>query len=285
MEEEDYQNLIDSIMATQHFVVEKSQHEKDQTFIIVLVSIALVTMIGSFIYLFFGPSRSWNKGKFPAILSYKTKNIHEAMMYLGIELIRRDASKDLKNQMHTLSWFLSKKFSGNQKDHYENLFNSLKFQVKITTVLSWLKAKMPQEHRIEVIDFVTDFAFSNGEITSLEIQFIQYIAKELSIDQADMDLIFYLRLKKYHEDKQKQSKESQSKTTYYSRNELDDALETLGLKSQATWEEVRKRYRSLAKTMHPDLFASMGKEEQNSANERFTAINKAYQILENKMKK
>lgn len=281
--DEKHQLLIDSLIRANNLVgINPTQDEADPIFVVIMIAV-LIIITGSSIYLFFGPSRSWNRGQFPKILRYSVKNVHEAMMYLGLELIRRDDSKALKSQLQTLAWYLEKKFTGPQQDHFEDLVNSMKYRVKIQTVLDWLKRKMPQAHRIQVLDFVTDFAFSNGDITDLEVQFIQYVAQELAIERADVDMIFHIRLQQHRAENKRTT--NQHTGTANREHAIDEALEALGLTKNSTWEEVRKRYRELAKKMHPDRFAALGKQEQQTANERFTAITQAYQTLESRMKK
>lgn len=281
--DEKHQLLIDSLIRANNLVgINPTQDETDPIFVVIMIAV-LIIITGSSIYLFFGPSRSWNRGQFPKILRYSVKNVHEAMMYLGLELIRRDDSKALKSQLQTLAWYLEKKFTGPQQDHFEDLVNSMKYRVKIQTVLDWLKRKMPQAHRIQVLDFVTDFAFSNGDITDLEVQFIQYVAQELAIERADVDMIFHIRLQQHRAENKRTT--NQHTGTANREHAIDEALEALGLTKNSTWEEVRKRYRELAKKMHPDRFAALGKQEQQTANERFTAITQAYQTLESRMKK
>lgn len=50
--------------------------------------------------------------------------------------------------------------------------------------------------------------------------------------------------------------------------------ELLGLSAEASPEEIRRRYRELARKYHPDL-----QSEQAGAHERFLHINEAYQVL------
>ena len=57
------------------------------------------------------------------------------------------------------------------------------------------------------------------------------------------------------------------------------ALRMLGLASDATDDAVRKAYRQLARSRHPDRFAKLGPSAVASASEAFGRIHDAYQIL------
>jgi hypothetical protein len=57
--------------------------------------------------------------------------------------------------------------------------------------------------------------------------------------------------------------------------DIREALQSLGLSEQATWTEIHKRYRELAKKLHPDLHP-----DQTDFGEHFILVDKAYRRLE-----
>lgn len=58
----------------------------------------------------------------------------------------------------------------------------------------------------------------------------------------------------------------------------------LGISQQATPEQIKRTFRTLVKSCHPDLFAS-GSGEQAQAQDRLREINAAYAILSNPQKR
>lgn len=58
---------------------------------------------------------------------------------------------------------------------------------------------------------------------------------------------------------------------------MDDLYKILGVKPNATIDEIRERFRFLAQAFHPDRFSSVKQKQQ--AEEEFKLINNAYQIL------
>ena len=59
----------------------------------------------------------------------------------------------------------------------------------------------------------------------------------------------------------------------------DKYYELLGLKRGATMAEVKKAYRNLALTHHPDRVSHLGEEYRKIAEEKFKEINEAHQII------
>lgn len=64
-----------------------------------------------------------------------------------------------------------------------------------------------------------------------------------------------------------------------------DLYNILGINRNASSEEIRKAYKSLSKTWHPDRFAGKSDAEKKEAEEKFKDINYAYQVLSDPDKK
>lgn len=58
-----------------------------------------------------------------------------------------------------------------------------------------------------------------------------------------------------------------------------DYYELLGIKREASEDEIRKAYMKLAKKWHPDRHSSESEEEQKAATEKFKEISQAYSVL------
>jgi DnaJ like chaperone protein len=56
----------------------------------------------------------------------------------------------------------------------------------------------------------------------------------------------------------------------------------LGLKGKVTREEIRKKYRDLAKQYHPDRVADLGPELKEIAEKKMKEINQAYEFYQKK---
>jgi curved DNA-binding protein CbpA len=63
-----------------------------------------------------------------------------------------------------------------------------------------------------------------------------------------------------------------------------DLFEVLGISQDTEKEEVRNAYKQLAKKFHPDRYPA-NTAEQEEAKERFSMINRAYDVLSNEIKR
>ena len=64
-----------------------------------------------------------------------------------------------------------------------------------------------------------------------------------------------------------------------------DYYDILGVKRDASDEDIKKAYRKLAVKWHPDRWANGTEEEKKTAEEKFKDINEAYETLSDKGKR
>ncbi len=58
-----------------------------------------------------------------------------------------------------------------------------------------------------------------------------------------------------------------------------EAFDILGLETGTSPEAIKKRYRELVREHHPDRYAQMGEEMQQTATKRFQVIQEAYDFI------
>ena len=58
-----------------------------------------------------------------------------------------------------------------------------------------------------------------------------------------------------------------------------DYYEVLGISKSATADEIKKAYRKMAIKYHPDKVATLGEDVQKAAEEKFKAVNQAYEAI------
>ena len=58
-----------------------------------------------------------------------------------------------------------------------------------------------------------------------------------------------------------------------------DYYKILGISSNATLNEIKIAYRTMALKYHPDKVSYLGEDFQKDANEKFQKVNEAYQAI------
>ncbi len=59
----------------------------------------------------------------------------------------------------------------------------------------------------------------------------------------------------------------------------DDAYKILGIEKDASDDDVKKAYRSMAMKHHPDKVANLGEDVRKAAEEKFKSIQNAYERI------
>lgn len=115
--------------------------------------------------------------------------------------------------------------------------------------------------RLQLLHFLFGIAHADGQYTQVEQDRLVEIANLLRLSQSDFDSI-----RSMFGTQQQQASEE----TWYA---------ILGVSASSSNEEIKKAYRKKAIEYHPDKVANLGKEIQESAKEKFQALNEAYQKI------
>lgn len=111
--------------------------------------------------------------------------------------------------------------------------------------------------RLEMLHFLLDLAFSDGEYAPSEERLIVALTAALRLSPADYRSLLSL----------------------YQKEDPDWAYTALEITPGATNEEVKKAYRRMAMKYHPDKVAGAGEDMVKKAEEKFRAINEAYETI------
>jgi DnaJ like chaperone protein len=115
---------------------------------------------------------------------------------------------------------------------------------------------MPSEVRVQLIHYLFSIAKADGDVAPAEMNIIQKIATMLGVSAVEFESV---------------------KNMFY-RN-VDSDYKILGVESSVTDEEIKKAYRKMAISFHPDKVATMGEEYQKGAKEKFQQIQDAYEAI------
>ena len=120
-------------------------------------------------------------------------------------------------------------------------------------------------------------AFADGRFQEHEHNALRDVQKGLGIPAPRARMLFHLaRAQFLRGDRRGEGPAPNAAATG---NQRQNALEVLGLPADAGPEQIRKRHRELVRRFHPDAQPNLGPVAQREATERFTAIQRAYEVL------
>lgn len=136
----------------------------------------------------------------------------------------------------------------------------------LETLLAQFRSSFAYEPRLILVELVYQVFFSNVRVTDQELELARNIAEYLELSPYDLQTIQsrYIHMRRTAVNLEQQ---------YY---------ETLGLQPDATFEEIKKAYRKLSMTYHPDKVGHLGEEFRGVAEEKMKDINAAYQYFKKK---
>ena len=184
-------------------------------------------------------------------------DIPTMLMALSAAVMKADG-KVVKAELDYVKQFFSQQF-GNQ-------FNSRHLQVlkqfldsdriPLNEICSDIRNRMPAEVRAQLVHYLFGIAKADGNVAESELKSIENIANLLGVSQQE-----FISLK----------------NMFY--RDVNSDYKILGVTASASNEEVKKAYRKMAITHHPDKVASMGEEYQKGAQEKFLKIQEAYENI------
>ena len=139
-----------------------------------------------------------------------------------------------------------------------------------------LEEGQPNEQAIFLL-FVVAIAFVIGIGLYISREII--LRKKTDYDTTDAESKKDRDYEKYHSDWSEEGSDFESKESEKNHEEFEknpdgpNYYETLGVPTDATQDEIKKRYRSLAKELHPD------KSKDEETQEQMAKINEAYEVL------
>ena len=165
----------------------------------------------------------------------------------------------LKSEIAFVKPFLVRNFGEEgAKQALQLLKQLLEQDINPAEVAAQIRQHVNYSVRLELIHLLLEVANADGEVVDAECQVIQSIAMHMGV--ADADYQSLLSLYRKHED-------------------ANWAYTALEIEPSATNEEVKKAYRKMAIKYHPDKVATLGEDVQKAAEEKFKAVNHAYEAI------
>ncbi len=163
----------------------------------------------------------------------------------------------LKSELDYVKNFLRQQFSHQDTQEYMILFKDIiKQDYPIRDVCRQIQRSMDHPSRLELIHVLFGLSKADGHIHSDEIKVINTIGRYLNINDSDFESIKAMFVKDTH-----------------------SAYKILEIEKSATDSEIKKAYRKMASKYHPDKVTHLGDDLKHLAEEKFKAMNDAYQSI------
>ncbi len=133
----------------------------------------------------------------------------------------------------------------------------LKQDFNVYDVCRQINRNMNKSSKLLLLQYLFGVANADNSISAAELDLLQLIAQYIGLSNTDYESIKAMFIVKETVD-------------YYS---------VLGITRDATDEEVRKAYKSMAVKHHPDKVSYLGEEAQKAAQEKFIKIQEAYEHI------
>ena len=176
-----------------------------------------------------------------------------SLLVLFAKVMKADG-KLLKSELDYVKSFLKRNLSRQQAQVFIKMFQEiLKQEYSTAEVCKQIQRSMDHPSRLELMHVLFGLSASDGEIHPEEVRVIHTISGYLNISNKDYESIKAIFIK-----------------------DIDSTYKILEIDSSASDNDVKKAYRKMAVKYHPDKVAHLGKEIQNTAEEKFKAVNDAY---------
>lgn len=163
----------------------------------------------------------------------------------------------LKSELDYVKNFLRQQFSNQDTQEFIILFKDIiKQDYPIRDVCRQIQRSMDHPSRLELIHVLFGLSKADGHIHPDEIKAINTIGRYLNINDSDFESIKAMFIK-----------------------DTQSAYKILEIEKSATDSEVKKAYRKMASKYHPDKVNHLGDDLKHLAEEKFKAMNDAYQSI------
>ena len=179
-----------------------------------------------------------------------------SVLVLFAKVMKADG-KLLKSELDYVKDFLKQQFGLPKAKELMIVFRDILEQdYPLKDVCRQIQRSMDHPSRLELIHILYGLSASDGHVHPEEIRIIQTMANYLNINRKDYESIKAMFAK-------------------------DDKapFRVLEISPDASDQEIKRAYRRMANKYHPDKVSHLGKEMQSSAEEKFKAVNNAYQQL------
>lgn len=174
-----------------------------------------------------------------------------------IAAVMKADRKVVKSELDYVKDFFVRQFGyESSKQALLILRDLLKRDIPVRDVCTQIRANMDYSSRLQLLHLLFNLSQADSAINPSEISIIEQIATGLGISGAD-----YMSIRNMFVP------------------ETDSAYKILETNPSASDDEIKKAYRKMAMKYHPDKVSHLGEEFRKTADEKFKAVNEAYERI------
>ena len=178
-----------------------------------------------------------------------------SLLVLSAAVIKADG-KTTSQELATMRSFFTRNFGAQAGGEAEEIVKELLTkEYNLYEVCGQIRSCMDYSQRLQLYHYLVALGACDG-LHQREIDILETIATYIGLSNAEVDSIF---------------------AQFLPSN--DSNYRILEIEPNATDEEVKKAYRKMAIKYHPDKVATLGEDVQKAAEEKFKAVNQAYEAI------
>ena len=195
----------------------------------------------------YSEDQSWNQGQRNSFLM--------SLLVLSAAVIKADG-KTTSQELSTLRSFFARNFGPQAGNETEEIVKEiLSKDFNLYEVCTQVRSCMDYSQRLQLYHYLVSLGACDG-LHQREIDILETIATYIGLLRSEVDSIFA-----------------------QFRPSNDSNYRILEISPDATNDEVKKAYRKMAVKYHPDKVATLGEDVQKAAEEKFKAVNQAYEAI------
>lgn len=161
-----------------------------------------------------------------------------------------------KSELNFVKKFFLQNFNEDETlEAIQILKELLNKDINIDEICTQIKYKMNHATKLQILHYLFGIAAADEEIHQNEKDIIKHIALKLGLTITDYESILSM---------------------FSQKDDIENYYKILGVNKDASNEEIKKAFRSMALKNHPDKVAHLGEDIQKAAQEKFKKINEAY---------
>jgi DnaJ like chaperone protein len=180
-----------------------------------------------------------------------------SLLVLIAAVLKADG-KIMKSELDYVKKFLVQNFGiEGAQEALTILKDLLKQEIPVEDVCEQISQKVDYSSRLQLMHFLYGLSHSDGLMEQAELNLVQRIANALGITTSDNESI----------------------KSMFVADTLESAYKILDVEPTASNDDIKKAYRKMAVSYHPDKVAYLGEEFRKAANEKFQKLNEAYEKI------